>query len=158
MDVNEDNTEFTFTLREGLKWSDGVPVTTRDIRFAWRGCASSTRSTPRRARGAVLRRAARLENDPMTLEIIDDYTFKCTLQPSLYGGFPVALWPSRLALVRRAAQAAALPEQFHPDYADPDELEALIAENNFETWVQLYSFKDATQLGLLASACIGCPS
>jgi peptide/nickel transport system substrate-binding protein len=30
---NDDATEFTFTFREGLKWSDGVPVTTEDVQF-----------------------------------------------------------------------------------------------------------------------------
>jgi ABC-type transport system substrate-binding protein len=32
-DVNDDATTFTFTIRKGLKWSDGEPVTTEDIRF-----------------------------------------------------------------------------------------------------------------------------
>ena len=31
--VNDDATVFTFTLREGLKWSDGDDFTTEDIMF-----------------------------------------------------------------------------------------------------------------------------
>ncbi len=30
---NDNATEFTFTLREGLKWSDGAPFTTADVQF-----------------------------------------------------------------------------------------------------------------------------
>jgi peptide/nickel transport system substrate-binding protein len=30
---NEDATQYTFKLREGLKWSDGMPFTTADIQF-----------------------------------------------------------------------------------------------------------------------------
>ena len=30
---NDDATEYTFTLREGLKWSDGAPLTTEDVQF-----------------------------------------------------------------------------------------------------------------------------
>ena len=33
--VSEDGKLYTFTLREGLKWSDGNELTMEDIRFAW---------------------------------------------------------------------------------------------------------------------------
>ena len=31
--VSDDATEFTFNLREGMKWSDGAPFTSGDVRF-----------------------------------------------------------------------------------------------------------------------------
>ncbi|RXZ82894.1 ABC transporter substrate-binding protein [Paenibacillaceae bacterium] len=34
-EVNEDSTEFTIHLREGMKWSDGVPFTVDDVLFYW---------------------------------------------------------------------------------------------------------------------------
>jgi len=34
-DVSEDNRIFTFTLRKGMKWSDGKPFTTQDILYWW---------------------------------------------------------------------------------------------------------------------------
>ena len=33
--ISEDYTEFTFKIREGLKWSDGMPVTTEDVRMTF---------------------------------------------------------------------------------------------------------------------------
>ncbi len=33
IEVNQDNTEYTIHLREGLKWSDGEPYTADDIMF-----------------------------------------------------------------------------------------------------------------------------
>jgi peptide/nickel transport system substrate-binding protein len=33
--VNADSTEFTIQLREGMKWSDGVPFTADDVIFYW---------------------------------------------------------------------------------------------------------------------------
>ena len=39
--VNEDGTvTYTYTLRDGLKWSDGKPVTAGDFEFAWKRAAS----------------------------------------------------------------------------------------------------------------------
>ena len=39
--VNEDGTvTYTYTLRDGLKWSDGEPVTAGDFEFAWKRAAS----------------------------------------------------------------------------------------------------------------------
>ena len=32
-EVNDDATEFTFKLREGMKWSDGEPFTSADVMF-----------------------------------------------------------------------------------------------------------------------------
>ena len=34
-EINADFTEYTLTIREGLKWSDGVPVTTEDVRMTF---------------------------------------------------------------------------------------------------------------------------
>ena len=39
--VNDDGTvTYTYTLRDGLKWSDGEPVTAADFEFAWKRAAS----------------------------------------------------------------------------------------------------------------------
>jgi Bacterial extracellular solute-binding proteins, family 5 Middle. len=35
-DVNEDNTVFTFHLRDGLKWSNGDPLTAQDFVWSWK--------------------------------------------------------------------------------------------------------------------------
>jgi len=33
--INDNSTEFTITLREGMRWSDGVPFTADDVIFFW---------------------------------------------------------------------------------------------------------------------------
>ena len=35
-DHNEDYTQWTCHLREGLRWSDGTPLTSKDVAFSYR--------------------------------------------------------------------------------------------------------------------------
>ncbi len=36
VEVSEDNTTYTVTLRKGLTWSDGKPITSKDVVFTWK--------------------------------------------------------------------------------------------------------------------------
>lgn len=42
------NATYTFTLREGIRWSDGTPVTARDFVYAWRRLADPANGLPHR--------------------------------------------------------------------------------------------------------------
>ncbi len=64
-DVNEEFSEFTFYLRKGLKWSDGTPVTTDDVRFAYEDVLLNEKLTP--AFPAWLRSGNSSTGEPMTL-------------------------------------------------------------------------------------------
>jgi oligopeptide transport system substrate-binding protein len=35
VDISEDGLTYTFTLRDGIKWSNGDPVTSHDFKYAW---------------------------------------------------------------------------------------------------------------------------
>jgi oligopeptide transport system substrate-binding protein len=35
VDISEDGLTYTFTLRDGIKWSNGEPVTSQDFKYAW---------------------------------------------------------------------------------------------------------------------------
>ena len=41
-EVNANSTEFTFTLRKGMKWSDGKPFTADDVVFSIEDCAKNS--------------------------------------------------------------------------------------------------------------------
>ena len=45
-EVSDDQTTFTFHLREGHKWSDGAPFTTEDFRFYFEDVLGNTDLTP----------------------------------------------------------------------------------------------------------------
>ena len=35
VEISDDNLTYTFTLRDGIKWSNGDPVTSQDFKYAW---------------------------------------------------------------------------------------------------------------------------
>ncbi len=62
--VSEDLTSITWTLQEGLVWSDGTPVTSRDVQFTWEYCT---------AEGGGCAQAAKFEG-VTSVDIVDDLT------------------------------------------------------------------------------------
>jgi ABC-type oligopeptide transport system substrate-binding subunit len=38
-EVSKDGTVYTFTMREGLKWSDGSDLTAKDFEYSWKRAA-----------------------------------------------------------------------------------------------------------------------
>ena len=45
-EISEDGTVYTFHLRQGMKWSDGQPVTAKDFQFAWTRALSKETASP----------------------------------------------------------------------------------------------------------------
>ena len=138
-DASADNKVFTMSLRKGLKWSDGTPVTTKDVQFVWEDWWGNAELNPSGPPG-WLRAGTLATGEPMKLEIVDDYTFKGSFtQP--YGGFPVNLAIGGWHAYDLLLQPRHYLEQFHKKYADPAKLDAMIKAGKFETWVQLFNSK-----------------
>jgi peptide/nickel transport system substrate-binding protein len=118
-EVNEDSTEYVFTLRKGIKWSDGVPFTVDDMMFWYEDIKMNQELNP--------------DNPPdYVMEKIDDYTVKYT--------FPQ---PNYAFLIQQATNAYAQPwqpkhflSQFHIDYNDS--ASDLAADEGYEDWTGLF--------------------
>ena len=82
--VENNNQDFTFFMRKGLKWSDGQPVTSEDVRFTWEDIQSNDKLNP--IFPAMFRNGYSGDGDPGKLTILDDYTFKIQFTKP-YGGF-----------------------------------------------------------------------
>jgi peptide/nickel transport system substrate-binding protein len=67
-EVNEDGTSITFTMREDYTWSDGVPVTTADVAYAWEAIS-------RAAELGLDVPAVFITEFVDSVEVVDDYTF-----------------------------------------------------------------------------------
>ena len=159
-EASQDQKEFTFHMREGLKWSDSKPVTTEDVRFAVEDVLFNKEIMP--ILPSWLHSGGNAQGTPMKLQIVDEYTFKISFDKP-YGGFPIALaiqnWRGYSDLLKPAHYL----KQFHKKYADPKELEkqikaADLGENTESTWVNLFNYKDITERELSHTNAVGFPS
>lgn len=137
-EVNEDDTVFTIYLREGLKWSDGVPVTTEDVRFSYEDVLLNEEITP--VFPTWLRAGNRGSGTPMQIEIVDDYTFKIIFDEP-YGSFPAQLaiagWHSYAEFLRPKHYLS----QFHIAYTPLEDLQPLMEAESIpeDQWFNLFN-------------------
>ncbi|WDR04793.1 ABC transporter substrate-binding protein [Devosia rhodophyticola] len=121
-DLSEDGKTITLKLREGMKWSDGEPVTTDDVQFFYDRVLTDTDVTP--AQSADWSAGGEL----VKFERVDDYTFKWVFAASN---------PAFLAkLATERAYTGIVPkhylERFHLT-TNPD-AEKLAKEQGYDNW------------------------
>src|SRR5215218_1114859 len=85
VDISEDGLNYTFTLRDGIKWSNGDPVTSQDFKYAWlRALDPKTASQysyiiTTFVKGATEYNSGKGSPDGVAIETPDDKTLKVTL-------------------------------------------------------------------------------
>lgn len=123
---NEAYTEFSFKIREGLKWSDGVPVTTEDVAFWYNDVVKNAELTPTES-----------YYTDCTFTVVDDYswTFTFAAPKPLY----LAYWA--YSNNSRFAYPAHYLKQFHASYLTADELAAALAAESFDDWTTMFEDK-----------------
>jgi peptide/nickel transport system substrate-binding protein len=138
--VSPDQKEFTFELREGMKWSDGTPLTTEDVRFTVEDVIMNQELTP--IFPQWLRAEGKAEGTPVRLEILDPLTFKLIFDEP-YGGFLLQLTTGDYQDLIKPSHYL---KSFHIKYADPEELEQKTAEAGFQRgeWFKLFNLKVAS--------------
>ncbi|MGN6563665.1 MAG: ABC transporter substrate-binding protein [Thermomicrobiales bacterium] len=127
-----DAKEYTFKLRQGIRWSDGEPFTADDILFWYEDVDTNTELTPNRG------------TNPATVTKLDDYTVKFTFAQ------PNGLYLQTLATLSGDSPThypAHYMKQFHKKYADPAKLEQLMKDNSAEDWVKLFRLKGSSVPG-----------
>lgn len=156
-EVADDNKVFTFHMREGLKWSDGEPVTTADVAFTWNDIYGNDKLT-----AGGLKARFRVGNDPKgepgVLEIIDDYTFKISF-PSSYGGFLRNLviegWNGYTELINPAH----VLKKWHISYTKIEDMQEELTKNNLkDEWWTLFTQKWCQNWDVTRERCIGYPT
>jgi len=129
---------WTVQLRKGAKWSDGQPMTADDILFWYNDVLLNKDITPslpkwmKNKDGSV----AKVEKD-------GDYAVKFTYNE------PNTLFLYELANKDGGDRTYApfLPahylKQFHPTYAKQADIDKMVADAKFKTWVELFATKNA---------------
>lgn len=129
-EINDDSTEFTFHLREGLHWSDGAPVTADDVLFWYHDMASNEELFPGGPGSNLV-----LGGEAAVVEKVDNLTVKFSFAA------PYGLFIQQVANANYEAMIAPAhyAKQFHPDYND--EIETLISQSGYTSWVELFQQK-----------------
>jgi peptide/nickel transport system substrate-binding protein len=151
---SDDQKTFTFKLREGLKWSDGTPVTTEDVRFNFEDWMLNTEISPNLP--TYFRAANDTRNTPVKFEKVDDFTFKLVFDKP-YGGFPLSIGIQGWRGYTEIFKPAHFLKQFHKKYADEAKLKQAMTDAKVETWVQLITLKNANNWDLTRKKNIGYP-
>lgn len=155
--VENDNKEFTFTLRKGLKWSDGQPVTTEDVRFVWEDIYGNDKLYPT---GPPARFKTGFDGKGILgkMTIVDDFTFKMTFEQP-YGGFLRALtiegWNGYTEVLRPSHYL----KQFHIKYKTLEDLKPLLTENKLtDEWWNLFTLKNCNNWDMTNPKCVDYPA
>jgi oligopeptide transport system substrate-binding protein len=95
---NADASEFTFTLRDGLKWSDGTPLNANDFEYSWKRVLNPETKSEYTSAMYPVKNALAIDQGSMTFDqlavtAVDEKTLKVTLEgPTPYFPLLAATW------------------------------------------------------------------
>ena len=133
-EANGDASEWTFHLREGMKWSDGAPYTADDYMFWYEHVLTNELLRP------TIPWYMNWGGELAVFEKIDDYTFRIRFAQ------PFPTWAETMSTQSvaghfqngRSGLGLVAPrhylEQFHPDFIGEEEANQLAADAGFESW------------------------
>ncbi len=136
-EISEDGTTFTFHLRKGMKWSDGMPFTADDFVFAYEEITSNdelnlSKPSYLKADGELCRMKKIDDHTVAYTFSIPNFVFIENVASLAAGGQSFRRWAGPLYAPRHYLM------QFLPKYADQDELKRKVKAAGLENWGQLF--------------------
>ncbi len=119
--VNDDATAFTFTIRRGLKWSDGTPVTTENVDFFFNSVMFNKDVTP------ALPEHWRWGGEPVELDVMGPREFRLVFAKS-FGAFLERMTNMSWAHMMLPSHYL---KRFHRDFTSMDELGPIMDEHGY---------------------------
>ena len=139
---SEDGREYTYTLRNGLKWSDGTPLTVEDVRFAFEDHNFNKEINPNLPPQMT---------DPVTGElaqfsIVDDLNFKITFDSPNWVLMEQTHTASLCMRNRFCWFGHPNLKKIHPDYAGAAQAQAIADEMGLKDWRDVMNASQNLQL------------
>lgn len=143
-EVNDDFTEYTFHIREGVKWSDGEELDSSDFYYMWRYImadpliwGANTADVVIDDTSVTVTNESWASGRTVRKEVIDDYTIRYTSDlpyPRLVDSMSADhnKWGPRIRPMH-------FFNQLHPDFIGEEAANAKAVAAGFETWTQLYA-------------------
>jgi peptide/nickel transport system substrate-binding protein len=127
-DSSADAKEWTFKMRAGMKWSDGEPITTEDVRFWWEDFCLGL---DQEAWGWGVPWQMRFGGENAKVEFLDDFTFKFTFAAP-FGNFAAHMtrWGQNI----NGLFPSHFCKKYLPKYTDQATIDALVAAEGQENW------------------------
>lgn len=135
--MSPDGYVFNARIREGMKWSDGVPVTTADITFAIEDVFRNEELFP------TSKAWLRWGGEQTKYEALDDYSFRFTFAKpfGIFMESELKLWP---AIYTRIMYPAHYLKKYHRDYASEADLLAemeALEYTSLDEWPEFFNTK-----------------
>lgn len=147
-EVKDDGKTVVFTLRKGMKWSDGSPFTADDIMFWYEDMYLNDELNPSKAAFMAI------NGKQGVVEKIDDVTVAFKFDSPYYGFVEEVAclgagghFTNGSAAMGIYAPGAYL-KQFHPKYSSVDEVTAKAKEAKFDNWVLYFKNRNNAQLNV----------
>jgi oligopeptide transport system substrate-binding protein len=98
MDVNDEQTEFTFGIRDGVTWSDGTPLNANDFEWSWKRVLDPETKSEYTTALYPIKNAVRIDKgeaplDDLGVKALDEKTLQVTLEgPTPFFPLLAATW------------------------------------------------------------------
>ena len=124
---------FTFTLREGHRWSSGEPFTSEDFRYFWEDIALNKELSPAGAPDFML-----VDGQPPRVEVLDGRTVRYSWDKPNPRFLPTLAQPRDPYIYRPAHYL----KRFHVKYADKAALDDAAKKQKLKSWAALHNRLD----------------
>ena len=127
--VVEEGRIFTFSLRQGHKWSDGAPFTSEDFRYYWEDVLNNKDLYPFGIPKTLI-----VNDKPPVVTFPDETTVRFAWEDPNPFFLPAIAGPRPLFLYAPKHYS----KQFHANYTDEETLATLIEETGVRNWAGLH--------------------